>query len=68
MRGWGAGRDAVFYLQWLGKAWMTGSSHRKCGKKNIPSKENNKCKCFGEEERMVCSRTTKEARVDVAQR
>ena len=47
---------------------MTGSSHRKCGKKNIPSKENNKCKCFGEEERMVCSRTTKEARVDVAQR
>lgn len=58
----------MFYLQWIGKAWMTGSSHRKCGKKSIPSKENNKCKGSGEKERMVCSRTTEEARVAVAQR
>lgn len=68
VRGWGAGRDAVFYLQWIGKAWVTGSSHRKCGKKNIPRKENSKCKGPGEEGRMGCPRTTKEASVAVTQR
>ena len=46
---------------------MTRSSHTKFGKKNIPGKENSKCKGPGEEKRLVCSRTTKEARVAIAQ-
>ena len=47
---------------------MTRSIRIKYGKKNIPRKENSKRKGSGEEEWIICSRTTKEAREAVAQR
>lgn len=47
---------------------MTRSSYIKLGEKNIPRTENSKCKGPGEEKRLVCFRTTKDARVAVAQR
>lgn len=68
VRGWGAGRDAVFYLQWTGKAWMTRSIRIKYGKKNIPRKENTSVKALGGRAGWYVPGPVKEARVAVAQR